>query len=183
MGEQRDITTDYSEERCVRPAPMLRSLLRPDPLDVLARLAVAEHYEVERTGACSLHLLVPGFWCDHDLSFQWDRDTEVLSLAIVFEGRVAGGTSDALLRLLSLLNARLATGHFDHWPRERALVYRNAVSLAGGADLRIEQAMALVASAMDAAETGHPAFQYVIWAGETPEAALERVDSDLSGRH
>ena len=175
-------TSDYSQERCVRPSPVLRSLLRDNPLDVIARLAVAEHYEVERTSADSLHLLVPGFWCDHDLSFAWDRDEEILSLAIVFEGRIVGGCTDAILRLLSLLNTRLTSGHFDHWTRERALVYRHAVSLAGGATLRIEQAMSLVGNAMDAAETGHPAFQYVIWAGDTPEEAMERVEADLAGQ-
>ena len=175
------VTQGYSEERCVRPNPVLASLLRENPLDVLARLAIAEHYEVERTGADQMHILVPGFWCDHDLSFAWDKTAERLSLAVVFDGRITSGRADEIFRLLSLLNESLDAGHFDYWAKSRSLVYRHSVNLAGGADLRIEQAMALVATAMDAAETGHPAFQYVIWAGESPEAAMKRVKADLAG--
>lgn len=177
MGQLTD--SGYSDERCVRPNPILRSLLRPNPLDTLQRLAVAENYEVERCGLDKLHMLVPGFWCDHDLHFAFDRDAERLSLNVVFDGRVLGGRADEVFRLVGLLNEGLDAGHFDYWSNSRALVYRHAVSLAGGAELRIEQAMSLVAEAMDAAERGHPALQYVMWAGDTPEAALERVREDL----
>ena len=172
-------TSEFSEERCVRPNPVLKSLLRANPLDTLVRLAVAEHYEVERTGVDDLHMLVPGFWCDHDLGFRFDREAERLTLTILFEGRVVGGRSDEVFRLVGLLNENLPAGHFDFWVKSRALAYRQTLSLAGGADLRIEQAMALIAEAMDAAERGHPAFQYMIWAGDTPEAAIERVREDM----
>lgn len=172
---------DYSEERCVRPNPVLRSLLRHNPLDVVARLATAEHYGAERVGADEVHIQVPGFWCDYTLTFKWDKDAEQLGLAIVFDGRLVGGRGDDIFRLLGLLNEQLGAGHFDFWAKTRSLVYRQAVSLAGGAELRIEQAMALVAGALDAAERGHPAFQYVIWAGNSPEEALERVADDLLG--
>lgn len=182
MSDTTTTTQTYSEERCVRPNPVLQSLLRENPLDVLSRLATAEHYEVERNGADQMHILVPGFWCDHDISFSWDREAERLSLAILFEGRITSGRAEEIFRLLSLLNEKLRAGHFDYWAKSRSLVYRHSIGLAGGAELRIEQAMTLVASAMDAAELGHPAFQYVIWAGETPEAAIARVAEDLAGQ-
>jgi len=180
MGEPTT-SVEYSEERCVRPNPVLRSLLRLNPIEVVARLATAEHYAVERFGADEIHMQVPGFWCDYTLTFAFDRDAERLSLAIVFDGKLVGGRGDEIFRLLGLLNEQLSAGHFDFWAKTRSLVYRQAVSLAGGAELRIEQAMALVAGALDAAERGHPAFQYVIWAGNSPEDALARVNEDLQG--
>lgn len=173
--------TDFSQERCTRPNPMLRSLLRANPTDVLHRLAIAEHYECERSSADEIHLLVPGFWCDHDITFHWNRESERLALAVVFDARMTEGRSDDIFRLLGMINEELEVGHYDYWAKTRSLVFRHAISLAGGAELRIEQAMSMVASALDAAETGYPAFQYVIWAGHTPEAALERVKEDLQG--
>lgn len=175
---------DYSRERCVRPGPMLSALLRDDPLNVIGRLAVAEHYETSRLGANMLDLLVPGFWCDHALCFEWEPESERLSVAITFDARMTQGRSDEMFRLLGLLNGGLAAGHFDyHAPglagTPRSLIYRNSIDLAGGAGLRIEQAMSLVASAVDAAETGYPAFQYCIWAGASPEEALDRAHDDL----
>ena len=64
-------------------------------------------------------------------------------------------------------------GIFDFWDKDSALVYRNTLSLAGGANLRTEQAMALLASALDAAERGYPACQYVVWAGKITRRRAE----------
>ena len=171
---------DYSAERCARPNPVLRSFLRENPLEVVTRLCTAEHYDMDRGdadsgGAERMHILVPGYWCDHEMAFLWDADVERLSLTLVFDGRVLSGRADAVVHLLGLLNARLESGRFDYLPQSRAVVFRDSLSLAGGATLRIEQAMDMVAGALDAAELGHPAFQYVIWAGDAPEAALERA--------
>jgi hypothetical protein len=81
---------------------------------------------------------------------------------------------------MSLINERLAAGHFDYWDKNEALVYRNSVSLRGGATLRTEQAMDMIALALDAAERGYPACQYVIWAGKSPEDALTSALVDLA---
>ena len=174
-------TGQYSDERQVRPSPVLRSLLRPDPLRVLERLALAEHYDVERLSDTRLHMLVPGHWRDHEFAFHFDKEEERLSLIILFEGRIVSGRADEIFRLVGLLNEELSAGHFAFWAKQRAIAYRHSLTLSGGADLMVEQAMALVAEAMDAAERGHPAFQYVIWAGDTPEVALERAREDLAG--
>jgi len=88
--------------------------------------------------------------------------------------------TDEICRLMSLVNERLAAGHFDFWNKNMALVYRNALSLRGGASLRTEQALDLVALALDAAERGYPASQYVIWAGKSPEDALTAALVDLA---
>jgi len=46
-----------------------------------------------------------------------------------------GGRTDDICRLMSLLNERLISGHFDYWDKNRCLVYRDAASLRGGAKL------------------------------------------------
>jgi hypothetical protein len=165
----------YSEDICAHPVHSLRSslALRDNPLDRFERLATAEHYEFERVSDYELRIAMAGIWCDHDVSLVWKNEEERLDLFVMFDGRMPGGHSDDICRLLSLLNERLSSGHFDYWRKESTLVYRNSLNLSGGADVTLEQAMSMLASAMDAAERGYPACQYVVWAGKSPEEALD----------
>lgn len=171
----------YSKDMCLKATPSLNAAeaLRANPLDTFERLAVAEHYEFERITPNELHISLGGLWCDHDISLVWVPKSEQIGLYLLFDGRTPGGRSDDICRLLSLLNERLSSGHFDFWDKDSALVFRNTLNLAGGAGLRVEQAMALLASALDAAERGYPACQYVVWAGKSPEEALNKAILDL----
>lgn len=172
----------HSDNIRLRPNPRLNSAasVRENPIEVFARLCVAEHYETERVAINELHLSMPGIWCDHDISLVWNPQDERLDLYLLFDARTPGGRSSDICRLLSLLNERLALGHFDYWAKDSALVYRHSISLNGGAKLHLEQAMAMLAGALDAAERGYPASQYVLWAGKTPEDALDTVLLELA---
>ena len=98
----------------------------------------------------------------------------------MLESRSPRGRTDEICRLMSLLNERLNGGHFDYWDRHASLVFRNGVTLRGGAKLGLEQAMDLMAQAVDAAECGFPASQYVIWAGKSPEDALSDALDEMA---
>ncbi len=171
-----------ADEFCLRPSASLSSAIgaRSNPLDVFQRLCVAEHFEYERVKPDELHLSLPGLWCHHDLILTWDVKAESIGLYLAFDGRTPGGRSDDICRLMSLINERLTHGHFDYWDKNSALVYRHSHSLRGGAKLLTEQAQDLIAQALDAAERGYPACQYVIWAGKSPEDALTSALVDLA---
>jgi len=158
----------------IRPNPRLSTVMpnRPNPLDVFERIAIAEHYDYERLDVFEVNISLPGRWGLHDLSLRWDAAQEQVQIFLILESRSPSGRTNELCRLMSLLNERLKAGHFDYWERNSSLVYRNNVSLRGGAKLGVEQAMDIVAMAVEAAECGFPASQYVIWAGKTPEEAL-----------
>lgn len=172
----------YADNRCIRPMPSLKasSVVRDNPIETFVRIATAESYAYERIGDQEVHISLTGLWCDHDLSLSWNAAEEQLSLFILFDGKVPGGRSDSICRLLSLLNERLTAGHFDFWQRNSALVYRHAVSLRGGAKISVDQALDVMSQALDAAERGYPAAQYVIWAGKSPEDALAEALVDIA---
>ena len=171
----------YADDKFLRPKQSLRSLdlLRENPLDVFNRLSIAEGYENERVDLNELHIALNGLWCDHNVSITWNSASEQLQIFLIFESRTIGGRSDNICRLISLLNERLSSGHFDYWDKNKSLVYRDSISLRGGANLKTEQAMDMIALALDAAERGYPACQYVIWAGKSPEDALTSALVDL----
>ena len=172
----------FADDRCIRPLPGLKAAasLRANPIETFVRIATAESYAYERIGEHEVHISLTGLWCDHDLSLTWNAAEEHLSLFILFDGKVPGGRTDSICRLLSLLNEQLNAGHFDFWQSNSTLVYRHAVSLRGGAKIGIDQALDLMSQALDAAERGYPAAQYVIWAGKTPEDALAEALVDIA---
>lgn len=156
--------------------------IRPNPLDTFWRIAIGEGYDKERISTRELHISVPGLWCDHHIALSWSAADEELQLILAFDTRVPGGRTDTLCRLMSLLNERVAVGHFDFWQKDEALVYRHSMSLAGEARLSADQAMAMVASALAAADKGYPACQYVIWAGMNPQEALDTALMERAAR-
>jgi len=171
-----------ADEYCLRPGAKLAEVLprRENPLDVFERICIAEHYEYERSSTMEIHVTLPGLWCHHDLILTWDGTAESVSLYLAFDGRTPGGRSNEMVRLISLINERLTHGHFDYWDSNNALVYRHSHSLKGGAKLLTEQAQELISQALDAAERGYPASQYMIWAGKSPEDALTSALVDLA---
>lgn len=171
-----------SQQTHIRPSPSLSSAraVRPRPFDVFMRIAAAENYELAKVSETEWQLILPGIFRDHEVTLLWREKRQQLDLILMFEGRTPGGRSADICRLLALINERLNRGHFDYWAKDGAMVYRDAICLAGGAALRSEQAMALLASALDAAERGYPACQYVVWAGKSPEDAIDAALFDLA---
>ncbi len=172
----------FADHSFIRPAPTLNGMdaFRGNPIAVFERLSLAEGYDLERKADNEIELSIPGLWCDHNISVIWNSASEHVQCFLMFDSKIPGGRSNDLCRLISLINENLAAGHFEYSDQFKTLVYRNALSLKGGAKLKIEQAMDLIANALDGAERGYPACQYVVWAGKSPEDALNSALMDLA---
>lgn len=153
-----------------------------NPLDGLARLALAEGFDRERIGENDLHMGLPGRWCNHHVSFTWKEDEGLLQLYLVFETRIPAEQAGGIRDLISKLNARMTLGHFDYWDGDAVLVYRQTTCLSGHARLNTAQAMTLIAAATEAAEKAYPAMHYVLWADKTPDEAIEQALFDMAVR-
>ena len=155
-----------------------------NPIDVLARLALAEGFDRERIGDHDLHIGLRGHWCDHHISLSHKEGEGLLQLYLVFETRIPKERAPCIRDLISKLNARLALGHFDYWDADQTVVYRQAHCLSGQARMNTAQAMTLIAAAREAAEKAYPALQYVLWAGKASDDAIEQalLDIEVQGR-
>jgi len=76
-----------------------------NPLDVLARLALAEGFDRERLGEHDLHMGLPGHWCDHHVSFSWKEKEGLLQLYLVFETRIPPERSAAMTLIAAATEA------------------------------------------------------------------------------
>lgn len=152
------------------------------PVDVIEHVAASNEWSFERTGDDEIAISVAGSWTDYHISFSWMEEYEALHLACAFDIKVAEPRVNEVLRLLSLINEQLLMGHFDLWRQEGAIMYRQSLLLAGGAEPTSRQVEVLLSSAIEACETYFQAFQFVVWSGVTAREAMESVLFETVGQ-
>ena len=72
---------------------------------------------------------------DYSVSFSWMEDFEALHIACGFDMRVPKKRHVEAMRLLSQINEQLLFGHFEIWPQDGSVLFRQAMPLSGGADV------------------------------------------------
>jgi hypothetical protein len=154
------------------PSLQSRTQDSSNPLDRVERLAHAHDWFVDRAGDDEVSLLVSATWGDLHLCLNWRDDIEGLHLACTFDQRIPQPRREDVARLLSLVNEQLYFGHFDIWRQDGSIVFRNGLTLAGGAELNEAQCKTLISIAIEACERYYPALQFVIWAGKSAEEAI-----------
>jgi hypothetical protein len=155
---------------------------RANPLEVVERMATTNDWSFQRANDDEITMVVRGKWTDYQGSFTWMFDVEALHLAVAFELKVPERCQAELQRLTSMINEQLWVGHFDLWFKDGLVMYRNALVLAGGVTVSSRQCEVLLATAHDACEQYYPAFQFVVWAGEGAEAALQAAMFETRGQ-
>lgn len=143
------------------------------PLDKVEKLAASHNWVIDRPGDDEVNMIVDGSWSDLHISLNWRDDIEGLHMACTFDLKVPASRREEVRRVTGLINEQLYFGHFDIWPSEGTLMYRNGLLLTGGAKASDAQYEALIALALETSERYFPVFQFVIWAGKTAEQAME----------
>lgn len=151
------------------------------PVDVIEHVADMNDWSFERMGDDEITISVAGTWTDYHVSFSWMEDFEALHLACAFDLKVPENRVTEVLRLLSLINEQMLIGHFDLWEQEGAIMFRQALILAGGVEPTNQQVEVLLSSALDACECYFQAFQFVVWSGSSAREALANVLFETQG--
>lgn len=151
-----------------------------DPLETVEQAVIAEQYAYERDDL-ELHIAVPGSWRDHQIWFAWRPELESLHVCGSLELKVPDSRFRETCELVNRLNERLFLGHFEVWSDDGSVVFRHALSFAGGEMLSAGHAAALISAAREAGERLYPAFQYLIWGGKSVGEAVSAAMFDTAG--
>jgi hypothetical protein len=151
------------------------------PVDVIEQVAHNNEWAFERSGDDEISITAVGTWADYHVSFSWMEDFEALHLACAFDLRVPETRALETMRLLSLINEQMLFGHFDLWEQEGAIMFRQSLLLAGGAEPTSAQVEVLLSSALEACECYYQAFQFVSWSGTPAKDALASVLFETHG--
>ena len=153
----------------------------PNPVDLIEQIAASHDWSFERSGDDEITISVSGSWCDYNISLSWMESLEALHLACAFDFKVNERPRSEVTRLLALVNEQLWLGHFDLWQAEGVIMYRNALLLTEGMEAGTGQLEAMLGAAVESCERYYQAFQFVIWAGKSPEDALAAVLFETHG--
>ncbi len=151
------------------------------PVDAIEQVADFNKWSFERSADDEIAILVQGIWTDYSVSFSWMEDFEALHIACGFDMRVPKKRLIETMRLLSQINEQLLFGHFEVWPQDGSVLFRQAIPLSGGAEVNEAQIECLLQAALSSCERYYQAFQFVVWAGKSATEALDSVLFDTVG--
>lgn len=152
-----------------------------NPVDMIEFVAAANDWAFERSGEDELAMTVEGEWSDYHVSFSWMEEWEALHTAAAFDIRIPESRITEVTRLLSQINGQVLMGHFDHWPQENVIIFRQSLLLSGGAEPTNRQVEVLLSNALETCEAYFQAFQFVVWSGMNASDALAAVLFETKG--
>ena len=153
-----------------------------NPVDLIEAVANLNSWPFERDGDDEIRLGVDGHAGTYHLSFSWMDEVEALHLGCAFDLDVPRRRRDEVNRLLALVNGQILMGHFDHWEREGAVVFRQSLLLSGGVEPSTEQVEQLLACALEACECYRPACRFVARSELDAREAMDAVIFETHGR-
>ncbi|MDX1703007.1 MAG: YbjN domain-containing protein [Altererythrobacter ishigakiensis] len=151
------------------------------PVEMLAALFDARGWACEIISDEEVAGEVQGSWAKYQIKAIWRSQDNVLQLICLPDIRVTDEKRQHAYELLAMVNEQMWLGHFDIWSNGSVLLYRHGALLGDEGLLSIQQAQALIETAIDECDRFYPAFQFVLWGDKSPRSALESAMVDALG--
>lgn len=151
------------------------------PVEMLAALFDARGWPCEIISDDEIAGEVQGSWAKYQIKAIWRGEENVLQLLCLPDIRVSEDKHPQAFELLAMVNEQMWLGHFDIWSNGNVLLYRHGALLGDEGLLSLQQAQALVETAIDECDRFYPAFQFVLWGDKSPRDALESAMVDAAG--
>jgi hypothetical protein len=151
-----------------------------DTLDVVEAVLSADTKAYERMDD-EIHFAASITYCDIHGVFVARDDTPSLALNLIFDLKAPRLRRGDIASLLALLNEALWLGHFELASDDHALSWRMVVPLIGRDTPEPAEVAAILAAGIEACERFYPAFNFLLWAGKTPEEAAQAALFETAG--
>lgn len=153
-----------------------------NPLDLAEELILDRDWLCDRPVDEELVAEVQSSWCNFRIWFAWQPDLNALAFSCAFDMKVPTRLHSRMHPLLAAVNERMWLGHFDLGSEDGAVMFRHTLLLRGKEQqVTSEQFEDLLDIAMSECNRFYPAFQSVLWGGNTVEQAIEIALLDTVG--
>lgn len=150
-------------------------------LDAVEQTLIAADWVCERSDETAIHCAAATRWGDCGGMFAWRDEPPSIHFTLTLDLRAPNSRRKALAELLALINEKLWLGHFDYWADEGVAAFRHTLPMIDRTSPETGEIAAVMAAALDAVEQFLPAFNFVVWAGKSPEEAMEAVMFETVG--
>lgn len=151
-----------------------------DTLDVVEAVLSADSKAYERLDE-EVHFAASITYCDLHGIFIVREDAPSLGLSLIFDLKAPRLRRGDIASLLALLNEALWLGHFELSSDDNSLSWRMVVPLIGRELPESAEVAAILAAGVDACERFYPAFNFLLWAGKSPEEAAQAALFETAG--
>lgn len=152
-----------------------------NPLDLAEQLVMDRDWLFDRPDDAELVAEVTGHWCNYRVWFAWQPDLGALIFSCAYDSKIPEKNRSKIYQLLAAVNEKMWLGHFDIGSEDGMVMFRHALLLRGGQGATSEQLEDLLDIAMVECNRFYPAFQSVLWGGNTVEQAMEIALLDTVG--
>lgn len=152
-----------------------------NPLDILETIAGHNEWPYERSNDEEIIVAVSGEWCDFHIRYFWVAEDNLLQAAGMLDMRVPNNKKAKMLETINMVNERLAIGHFAIWTEDNTLMFRHSSILGADHDLTAATCEKTTDAILAESNKYYPVFQFVLWAGKSPEDAIKSAMLDTIG--
>lgn len=149
-----------------------RDVFMANPLDILEMIAGQNEWPYERLGDEEITVALSGQWCDFHIRYFWVEEDDLLQAAAMLDMRVPTSKKAKILETINLVNEQLALGHFAIWTEDNTLMFRHSNMLGADQDVMAEACAKITDSILQESNKYYPVFQFVLWAGKSPDEAM-----------
>lgn len=153
----------------------------PNPLDILEAMFTSNEWPFERPDDDEMVVETTGGWCDYRMFFAWREDLHALYFTCGFDLKIPKEKRAGVTDLLAMVNEKMWLGHFDLCTEDGSPTFRHTLPTRGVKYFSVEQLEDLMDIALAECERFYPAFQFLLWGGYTPEAAVAAALLDCRG--
>jgi hypothetical protein len=152
-----------------------------NPLDLVEEIVSSNDWTFDRTSQEEMLVEIAGRWSEYSLYFVWREELSLMQFCCVCEMRIPPNRRAAVNELLAHVNDKLWLGHFGQSPDDNLLTFRQTVLLRGARGASVEQLEDLVDIAVTECDRFYPAFQLVVWGGQSVPDAIAAAMLDPVG--
>ncbi|MBF0296676.1 MAG: YbjN domain-containing protein [Magnetococcales bacterium] len=161
-------------------SPTMPEMELDNPIGVVEEFTISQDWNSERTNEYELWAEMPGQWGTQRLWVAFHDDSGFLQFNVYMNLKIPLRFMGVTAQTITLINERVWLGHFEIWSEERTPVFRIVLPLRG-TELQPEQLEDVIEAIEEETERFHPALQWVIWGGKTPEEAIAAALVDTEG--
>ena len=152
-----------------------------DALDVIEGVLDGAGFPYERDEDEAVQCGVNTRWGEMGGLFARRDAPPAVHVSITLDVKVQSARKTQIAQLIMMANERLWLGHFDYWQEEGVIMFRHALPLLDREAPTQGEIKAVLLAATEGIDRFVPAFNFVIWAGKTPEEAIEAAMFETAG--
>ncbi|MCF6214622.1 MAG: YbjN domain-containing protein [Emcibacter sp.] len=152
-----------------------------NPLDILEMIAGQNEWPYERSADDEITVAVSGEWCDFHIRYFWVEGENLLQAAAMMDMRVPDSKKAKTLETINLVNEKLAIGHFAIWTEDNSLMFRHSNMVGISQSVTADICEKVTETILRESNKYYPVFQFVLWAGQSPEEAIRSAMLETIG--